>query len=484
MKLRLLIVALGCYGWSLAQGTVIWGPEIPVADGSVYGNMYPRATVVGDTPVVVYGNGATEELFVSRWNGSGFDTQPILPPGTSAYFTNWTGPDIASVEDTVIAVFKMNPVDTGNVYIVRSTDGGVTFSDTIRANNYTGGNAWMPSLEMRPDGNPVVSMMIHDGTWSNPRYVLAHSTDGGLTFGNVEEVASSIPGEACDCCPSEVVIDGARELLLFRNNEMNIRDVYGVLSTDGGQTFPYAENLDQLNWNVSSCPSSNMDGVFMNDDLYTVFASAAEGIYRVYVSKTNVSSGLSLDSVEVMTAPIPASGIQNYPRISGENDTIVMVWEERINFNKEIYYSVAVPGVDVVHALTTYKFQGNQTITANQTNPEVVYKNGYVHLFYTETGSGDLMYRRGQVDVALGTAENFSATVRMYPNPSATGSGVVQGAKEITGVTSLTGKQLDFSQNASDVGVGIQLETTAPGVYFLHGTGTDGSQFCIRWVIN
>src|SRR5690606_14149915 len=120
------------------------------------GSFRPRATLAdGDIPVVIYGKSGSDNLFISRWNGSGFDAPiPVLPPGTSAYIADWTGPDIASKGDTVIAVFKLNPMESGNIYSVRSVDGGITFSDTIRVNSDETGNPWLPSMSIDQNGNP------------------------------------------------------------------------------------------------------------------------------------------------------------------------------------------------------------------------------------------------------------------------------------------------------------------------------------------
>ena len=467
-----------------AQGAVVWEPEITVSDGSTYGNLRPRGTVVGNTPIVIYGGTGSENLFISRWNGTGFDTQSVLPAGTTTYATGWTGADIASKGDTVIGVFKISPIETGNVYVVRSTDGGVTFSDTIRANNYTGGNSWMPSMEMDADGNPVITMMIHNGSWGSPRYAIAHSQDAGLTFDPIQEVTGSVPGEACDCCPAEMVTDATgKEVLLYRNNESNIRDVYGILSIDGGQTYPYHDNLDQLSWTLASCPSTGVHGALLGDDLYTVFASAAQGSYRVYLSRASTNGGLAYDTIVQVLEPNPSNGTQNYPRISAVNDTIVMAWEERINFNKEIYYAVSIPGMDPLEALTTYKFQANALSDGNQTNPDIIYKNGYVHLFYQDDFSGDVIYRRGQIDVSVGLEEEGAAMVSLYPNPTNNSVVTVKNAVKIKNIHMVSGAEVTFDSQKKGNDWIVRGHNFGSGIYIITCEDETGRTKTLRWVI-
>ncbi|NRA12735.1 MAG: hypothetical protein HRT57_12330 [Crocinitomicaceae bacterium] len=351
MRQILLLLAISIGFTSLSQ-SIIWGPEIIVSDGSIYGNYRPRATIVeGDIPLVIYGKFGDENVFISRWNGTGFDTPiSVVPPNQSAYAATWTGPDIASHGDTVIAVFKLNPLEAGNVYAVRSTDAGLTFSDTIRVDSHDAGVAWMPSLEMDDNGNPVIACMIHDANWSNPRYAVIHSNDAGLTYNGEFEVAGAVPGEACDCCPAEIILDGQRQLLLFRNNESNLRDIHGILSTDGGATFPTFANIDNTGWTLTACPATGADAIFMGDKLITTFASATNGPYRVYVSSSSTTAGLVFETREMVTEPIPSQGAQKSPTISGENDTIVMAWMEMDNLNSDIFYSVSVPGADPLDA--------------------------------------------------------------------------------------------------------------------------------------
>ena len=487
MKITLLLSSL-FIGMNSFSQTIIWGPEITVSDGSLYGNYRPRAAVVqGDVPVVIYGNTTgNENLFISRWNGTGFDTpNSILPVGESSYISVWTGADISSHGDTVIAVFKLQPLETGNVYSVRSTDGGLTFSDTIRVNSYDAGVAWMPSMEMDPNGNPVVTCMIHNAGWTDPRYAMINSTDGGLTYNSEVEIAGSVPGEACDCCPAEIAISGQNQLLLFRNNEFNIRDIFGVLSTDGGATFPSYTNVDNTNWSITGCPSTGADAIFMGDKLITAWASAADGPYRVYVSSSSITSGLTYETREMVTAPIPIQGSQNYPTISGENDTIVMAWREMDNLNNDIFYSVSIPGADPLDALTNFKYKANLTTTGTQTNPEIIYKNGIVHLFFQDNSTGNLLYRRGTIDLNLGLTENL-ASIGVYPNPSYNGVFYIQNDlnTELISIKNSIGQSISFNIKESNGGLLLKLMTTSKGIYFLSYFTKDGIQKTTTLLVN
>jgi len=486
MRILLLFIALSFWGTSFAQSNIVWDPEITVSDGAIYGNFRPRATLVnGDSPVVVYGKTGTENLFISKWNGASFNSPiSILPTGVSSYIANWTGPDIDSKGDTVIAVFKLEPMTTGHIYSVRSTDGGSTFSDTIRVNQYDAGIVWMPSMSIDASGNPVMAYMLHDNfNWANPHYIFANSNDAGMSYNTEMEIVSSIPGEACDCCHSEVIIEGQKQALLFRNNDNNIRDIFGVLSLDAGSSFPHETGVDDLGWFLMGCPSTGPDGVYTGDNLLIAYASAAEGKYRVYLSLASTVSDLSFVSRTIMAPPALGNDTQNFPRISGVNDTIVMAWEEKEMGNKDIFCSVAIPGLDPITSLTSFKEKANATTMGTQTNPEVIYKNGIVHLFYSDNNSGSLIYRRGVVNVGLGLQEVYEKSF-LHPNPSESGRFELSKNTEIKGIVNALGSDVPYTKRIQSESLEIELDDPVKGIYFVIYSTNSGAQKIAKLMVN
>ena len=397
----ILLLSLNAF----AQQTINWGPEISVADGATYGNIRPRlALTTNDEPVVVFGKNGTGRLFVAKGNAGTFGTPvDILPAGLGTYLANWTGPDIAAKGDTIIAVFKALPFEDGKIYAVRSTDGGLTFSDTIRVDDHETGRTFLPALTIAANGNPIVDYMIFDGPNDNPRYVVAQSADAGLTYGSGVTASEFITGEACDCCPAEMVTDGTNQILLFRNNENNIRDIHAVRSTDGGVSFSAGADMEELGWFITSCPSTGPQGIIIGDSLYLVSASRVSGSYRIYIGSGSLNGTLALENQASPIPPNNNNGTQNYPRISGEGNTMLMVWEEKETSNPDVFCAVVTNGS--INSFADYKARVNTNTTGVQTNPDIVFKNGFAHIVYQDAVSGDVIYRKGTVGVA-GVNEN------------------------------------------------------------------------------
>jgi hypothetical protein len=452
-----------------SQSIIHWEPEISVADGSVYGNIRPRIAVAANgVPIVLFGKGPAGLLYTARLNGSVFDTPVTLLPGTmESYLASWTGPDIAAKGDTVIAVFKAMTMDDGHVYSVRSVDGGLTFSDTIRVDDHDLGVAWMPSMDIDENGNPSVTYMAHDAAMTNPRYNVVHSTDQGLTYQAEMDITTTIAEEACDCCPAEYVIDGNQHALLYRNNDMNIRDIYAVYSEDDGLTYPESANVDQLNWSITSCPSTGPHGLFNNSKLITVYASRASGSYRVYLSETATAPNFAFENTTMMTPPLNTNGIQNYPRISGNNDTLVMVWQESETGNPEIFsaFTTTANTSEIISSKTMV----NSSTSGSQTNPDVIYKNGKVHAVYQDALTGDVIYRQGTIGT-VSLEENDLSQLTVYPNPTVDGTFAI----DLNNMTNATfelrdalGNKCPFTVNQQNAKIQLGISNPNRGIYFL-----------------
>ena len=465
-----------------AQQGIIWEPEVTVADGSTFGNIRPRLSLVNDLPIVMIGKSGDGEIFVVKGNGSGFNAPVgVVPSGLQTYMANWTAPDIASNGNNVVVVFKAQPISTGNIYSVRSTDGGVTFSDTIRVDNYDQGETWMPALDMDENGNPHVTYMIFAPTGGDERIVTTSSTDGGVTYQPQEIVTATTPGVACDCCPPELLVKGQYQLSLFRNNEANVRDTWGSLSTDSGATFASTENLDNLGWVITSCPSTGPHGVIIGDSAYVVSASRGEGSYRVYLSTTGLSGGLNLNSVQMMDEPTSTMGdSQNFPRISGGGDTLVVVWEERESGNTDIMCSVTTDGNS--QTLAAFKSKVNTDITGTQSKPDVVYKDGVVHVVFQDLAAGNVVYRKGIVADVTGINELNGAVIEIYPNPTSqliSIRGVEEQFIEAVSVIDALGKEVIISSNwISNNELQVDFGSNAQvGTFFIQFELVNGSTF-------
>ncbi|MCT4559776.1 MAG: hypothetical protein N4A41_00210 [Crocinitomicaceae bacterium] len=428
---------------SLHAQNIVWLDSMEVADG-IYGYIRPRLALSKEgNPQVLMAKGGSGKLFFSQWQGTGFSTPISLSDSLDeTYIANWTGPDMESFGDTIVAVFKLMPYDTGKVYTIRSTDGGQTFGSKQRVDSHSGGMVWMPSMNMDGNGNPIITYMAHDANYSNPHYVIVRSNDGGATYQNEEFVTGAVPGEACDCCPSEIATKNDQKILLYRNNENNVRDIYAVSTDAQGGNFLYNENVDGNAWSLQSCPSTGPHGIIEDDSLYTAFVTGVTGSYRVHISVSSLSDSVVRSSTYSLPEPSNPYGTQNFPRIAIENGLLVVAWTEAENSNFEIYTSWAP--LSNLNELMNHKQMANSITNGVQTNPDVRLANGYIHLVYQDTYQARTIYRRGLIGY-LNTEELSQVKQSWYPNPAAADKSIEVPANFVDKafcIVDLTGKKL------------------------------------------
>ena len=461
-----LIILIPFNAYNQSQSVIVWEDTISVAQGSTYGNTRPRIVLNGqDQPVVVFGRNTDGSLHTAKFNGSDFDPPvQITPTGFQSYLANWTGPEIDASGDNIMIVFKENPIQEGHVYSVRSMDGGNSFSDPLRTDSHPVGVAWLPNIAFDNNGNPSVIYMVHDQVWLNPRYVVSHSNDGGITFNPEQEVTSIVPDEACDCCPATIAKKDNLQALIFRNNEGSIRDVFAVKSQDGGQSFSEYENIDYLNWMINQCPSTGPDAFIDDNHLFAVSASQASGRYRCYISKTDMVNTQSPETGFMLPAPESSVGNANFPRIHGKSDSLFVVWQASETSNYEVYCAFA--SGDDFSTFEESKSQVNLVTSGTQSNPDLYYRNGYIHVVFQDGISGNVIYRRGRIS-ALGVEENQNRDVLIYPNPANDLIHIegVDGPSTYK-ILSLDGKELETGEISKN-NTNIWVKELTPGSYIL-----------------
>jgi len=392
---------------------ISWGSELTI--GNTGQALRPRIDATALGSVIVWGV-APSTLYVSHDPGTGFTDPVIVPPvGVQPWATSWAGADIAAHGDTVIVVYSTGTQGVGTLYASRSTDGGQTWPDTARIAPLPGLEARFPTVAYIPGQGPVVQYMEFDPGWQLPRYVVSSSTDGGTTYGPPVQVSAPYaPGEVCDCCTGQVIAGNGAVAALFRNNNSNLRTTWAATSTDGGATFPVGAEIDQTGWMFNACASSGPDGYIVGDSMRYVWMSGASNGTKCYygsaaLSDLNVGANAPLHGGQMQNLT------QNFPRISGNGDTLGIVWEQNLQGNKEILFRWSVNGWAGLSDPDT----ANTVLTGAQTTPDITFYNGTFHLVWENSTTGQLSYRAATISNETGVTDQSSdpVTLSLWPSP-------------------------------------------------------------------
>lgn len=395
---------------ALAQTVVQWGPVVDVAPGPLDAQRPRIALNAAGEAVVIWGDVASSANMVAVGGEQGFSApQRLQPLGLNCAVADWMGSSIAADGDEVWAVFKALPEETRSCYVMRSTDGGHTWGDTLRVDPYDGLVSRFPSIAVGPLG-PVVQYMQFTEGYEEPRQVVSRYVDG--VFQPPVQVSTPFsPGEVCDCCTGEVLAEGSSAVALYRNAGNNQRVIWAAASTDSADTFTEGAAVDATAWSYNACPSSGPDGYLAEDSIRHVWMSGALNGTKVHFGSAAVAT------LEVgRNAPVHAGQAlnlqQNFPRIAGHLDTLGIVWQQTYQGQVEVLFAYATDGgtlgaPDTVNVVT----QGAQR------TPDVAFAQGVFHFVWRDVGT--LRYRSARlVDATSMDEMTVSQPPMLWPQPA------------------------------------------------------------------
>lgn len=167
----------------------------------------------------------------------------------------------------------------------------------------------------------------------NRRVWVARSRDDGKSF-EPERPAFEKPTGACGCCGMSAFADEHHNVyVMYRSATETVhRDMYLLVSKDGGQTF---QGADISAWNIGACTMSLED----------ITASPA-GVLTSWETMGNVYFGVVNPATTHMAQPIAAPGdakARKYPVVSGNSrGETLLAWAEGMKWGKggEVFWQV------------------------------------------------------------------------------------------------------------------------------------------------
>ena len=377
-----------------------------ISSGPSEGYDRPRVIVTANNnPFIIWSKlSSPKSIRARKWNGTTFGNA-VDVVGSDLMPTGFIGPEIAAKGDTVYLIFESLLHNNHIIYLKKSFDGGLTFSDTIRVSENPNTYKFaMPNVAVRVDGNPVISYMECLPNWTDWKQTVRTSFDFGQTFSSPADVSALTPGEPCDCCQSTMVTNGNDDvLLLFRNNDNNVRNSYIAKSNDGGITFTSAQDLDAVNWVFNSCPTSSPVGAVNNDSIMIVRRNGGSGVNKLYKSNVNMNDLQKSYFTQLDASNAPLQDKAEIASFKNSPNWSVVVWEENRNGVKECFYSI----IDDNGANLNAGVISDTSIFGHKIEPDIshVYDNNFA-IVYTASTQHEVHFIFASVlDIILNTSE-------------------------------------------------------------------------------
>ncbi len=413
----LTLVQLGCvHAQSIG---LVWSTPTPVANGAVYDNIRPQiALAQGDNPTIIWASTTGgKKAWVTRWNGTGFDTPTQVNPTGQINAYTVEGPNLAARGDTIYAVYTTAPASSAKVMLRSSFDAGLTWNLPVWVDSLGADMPTFANVTIMNGGQPVVMYMRQTSTYANPRYVIRKSMDAGQTWLPEVAVSTVAPGGiVCDCCTGQTYWYDGKLISTFRNNNSNIRDIWAAISTDQGSSYGQAIDLDTTDWTLSACPSSGPVSVFRGDSIYTAFMSqGGNGQARIYLGSSSLATG-QLGYNRLVNDSASGLITQNYPAIAGNGDTIVVAWYQNNGANPEIALRYSFTGPNGLWDRPVQYVSG--WANGIQSFPDMKWSAGKLHMVWQDDAGGKVMYMTGTVGIPAGLSDPIGQW-QIVPNPNA-----------------------------------------------------------------
>ena len=455
---------------------VTWYDPLTIAD-KTYGNIHPRIILDQAYNPLVLWSDATGRAFIAKWQGKAFGGPvQINPPGKYVFSEPWAGPELTNHGDTIYIVYKQIPEETSHIYLKHSYDGGKTFSVETQADDTGSYISRFPSVAIDLYGNPLVAYMKLDSGFTNPRYVVARSTDLGESFTGESPLNDYSGGKVSDCCPAQVLESGNATVILYRDNHDFVRNIWAGISTGAHLSFTKGLQVDQTNWTAKECPAHPPKGIIVADTLYSVYMSAPTDSSLIYLGKASLS-GLSASSGP-LTGYFTGLTSQNYPCIANSGDATAVAWQQTSGSLNEICMLFSN---EITNGFPDMYDRVSQGLVSNA---DVALGNGHVYVVWQDDSSGNIMCRIGRYQETL-TNKLLAENTTIYLQPSKSGKYFVVSIPDITAclMVDTTGKEYEMDMKCKKGSCRIYTEELDPGLYVVRVYGKDEKIFTYKYIV-
>ncbi|MGB6533201.1 MAG: trypsin-like peptidase domain-containing protein [Candidatus Nitrosopolaris sp.] len=316
-----------------------WTKIIGLSDSDVT-SQGPRLAASGNKVYAVWEeshDGTNRIMFAkSTDRGNTFSKPANL---TSGIRVDSETPSIGAFENTVYIVWTDNSPGNYDIFFIKSTDGGNTFSKPLNLSNDPG-LSYLPRIATA--GKNSVYVVWTDNSPGNYDILFTKSSDGGGSFdkpiilSNLKGV-SNFPNIVASGNNVYVVWSHKNNTDFDPSNTENQTQTYNVFFTkslDLGNSFSKPVNLSDDTANSQSPAVAISD----SNSVYVVWTDNSIGTYETFFTKS-LDQGNTFSKVSVISSNVARS---ISPSISTYGNNVYVVWSDNAFGNPEIFFTNSV----------------------------------------------------------------------------------------------------------------------------------------------
>jgi hypothetical protein len=374
------------------------------------------------------------------------DTRLTYDDSVSTTFLGYAS-SIAAEENTVVLTWQDNREGTWEIYAMRSTDHGVSWSMAERISD-TRVNSEYPCIAM---SNGFVHAAWHDMCDGNKEIYYSRSTDNGFSW----ETPFRITDDPNNSTMPSIAACGNDVYLVWNDDRSGLNDVYFTRSLDNGVTWEentritYAEmpslypaiaandsclhGVWARDWEIYHMRSIDkgitweMENRLTNDPHLSLFASVAlfgEQVHVVWHDQRNGNidiyytcssdGGLTWEDERPLTTHVSSS---NIPTCAAHGAYVHVAWYDNRDGNYEIYYTRSID--------SGASWENETRLTAHDSiskAPSICVAGPCVHLVWQDNrdGNDEVYYKRNPTGSHCDencSAGTIQSRVHVYPHP-------------------------------------------------------------------
>ena len=243
-----------------------------------------------------------------------------IPASNSICNLNITGPN-------VYAVWEDDVLGTNDILFRASSNGGLTFNNTINLSNNTG-NSQKPQVSS--SGNNVY-VVWEDNTLGNAEVLFRASNDGGTLFGPTLNLSNNTGISE----NPQISSSGNNVYVVWADGSAGNGDILFRASNDGGLTFDSITNLSS-NTGASQLPQISPSG----NNVYVVWADGSAGNGDILFRASN-DGGLTFNPTINISSN---TGNSQKPQVSSSGNNVYVVWQDNTLGIDNIFYKFSSGG--------------------------------------------------------------------------------------------------------------------------------------------
>ncbi|MEO6457068.1 MAG: sialidase family protein [Chloroflexia bacterium] len=253
------------------------------------------------------------DIVVSRSTDGGLSFSSPRPVSPIEHSTNQGSYPVIGPQGEVYVLYYRDLGSASALYVAKSSDGGLTFPQVVRATDVTRppsplvGSSFrvfvLPSLAVDPASGALYATW-NDYSSGDTDVKLVASSDGGVTWTSPSRIGRDT-GKADQFFPAAVVGAGGTLHLLWldrRDDTANKRYIpYYARTTDGGKTLLAEFPLSS----TGSSPDIGFEGTLIGDYLGLDVSADGKRVYAAWVDTRNGDQDIFFASFDATTASGP-----------------------------------------------------------------------------------------------------------------------------------------------------------------------------------